>query len=140
MLPWRSPALINSRMWKGCENYHMLLSQLLKGSQFLSNFCFYLHQLTQKLLYLLFLHFPRYPYSFIKHIIAFISLVLNAQIKVADRPVTQQGLRGIKTGSKGPNRQVQDRSYYVGLLRYISPYHCHCLNFLLFNLGVKFRN
>lgn len=43
--------------------------------------------------------------------------VLNSQIKVADRPVTQQGLRGIKTGSKGPNRQVQDRSYYIGLLR-----------------------
>lgn len=43
--------------------------------------------------------------------------VLNSQIRVADRPVTQQGLRGIKTGSKGPNRQVQDRSYFMGLLR-----------------------
>lgn len=46
-------------------------------------------------------------------------VVLNSQIKVADRPVTQQGLRGIKTGSQGPNRQVQDRSYYMGLLRYV---------------------
>ncbi len=44
--------------------------------------------------------------------------VLSSQLKVADRPVTQQGIRGIKTGSKGPNRQVQDRSYFMGLLRY----------------------
>ena len=49
--------------------------------------------------------------------------VLNSQIKVADRPVTQQGLRGIKTGSKGPNRQVQDRSYFMGLLRWIKFFH-----------------
>lgn len=27
--------------------------------------------------------------------------VLSAQIKVADRPVTQQGLSGMKTGMKG---------------------------------------
>ena len=42
---------------------------------------------------------------------------LGAQIKVADRPVTQQGLGGMKTGAKGPTRQVQDRSYFLGLLR-----------------------
>ena len=63
---------------------------------------------------------------------------LGAQIKVADRPVTQQGLGGMKTGAKGPVRQVQDRSYYMTLLRYIStdmyllcsisyPVHCMCV-------------
>lgn len=43
---------------------------------------------------------------------------LNSQIKVADRPVTQQGLAGMKTGSKAglEQRTVQDRSYYIGLL------------------------
>ncbi|XP_068090725.1 intraflagellar transport protein 74 homolog [Hyperolius riggenbachi] len=43
--------------------------------------------------------------------------VLSAQIKVADRPVTQQGLSGMKTGMKGPQRQVMDKSYFLGLLR-----------------------
>ena len=31
----------------------------------------------------------------------FMITALNSQIKVADRPVTQQGLAGMKTGSKG---------------------------------------
>ncbi|XP_072904795.1 intraflagellar transport protein 74 homolog isoform X1 [Hemitrygon akajei] len=43
--------------------------------------------------------------------------VLSAQIKVADRPVTQQGLSGMKTGIKGPHRQILDKSYFLGLLR-----------------------
>uniref|UniRef100_A0A3Q3N6V6 Intraflagellar transport 74 n=1 Tax=Mastacembelus armatus TaxID=205130 RepID=A0A3Q3N6V6_9TELE len=43
--------------------------------------------------------------------------VLLAQIKVTDRPVTQQGLSGMKTGMKGPQRQILDKSYYLGLLR-----------------------
>ncbi|XP_056155468.1 intraflagellar transport protein 74 homolog [Lampris incognitus] len=43
--------------------------------------------------------------------------VLSAQIKVTDRPVTQQGLIGMKTGMKGPQRQILDKSYYLGLLR-----------------------
>ncbi|XP_040613092.1 intraflagellar transport protein 74 homolog isoform X2 [Mesocricetus auratus] len=43
--------------------------------------------------------------------------VLSSQIKVADRPVTQQGLSGMKTGMKGPQRQILDKSYYLGLLR-----------------------
>ncbi|CAL9698267.1 unnamed protein product [Knipowitschia caucasica] len=43
--------------------------------------------------------------------------LLSAQIKVADRPVTQQGLSGMKTGVKGPQRQILDKSYYLGLLR-----------------------
>ncbi|XP_042730139.1 intraflagellar transport protein 74 homolog [Lagopus leucura] len=43
--------------------------------------------------------------------------ILSPHIKVADRPVTQQGLSGMKTGMKGPQRQIMDRTYYLGLLR-----------------------
>ncbi|XP_004638624.1 intraflagellar transport protein 74 homolog [Octodon degus] len=43
--------------------------------------------------------------------------ILSPQIRVADRPVTQQGLSGMKTGMKGPQRQILDKSYYLGLLR-----------------------
>ncbi|NXE68802.1 IFT74 protein, partial [Calcarius ornatus] len=43
--------------------------------------------------------------------------VLSSQIKVADRPVTQQGLSGIKTAVKGPQRQIMDKTYYLGVLR-----------------------
>ncbi|NXN13329.1 IFT74 protein, partial [Indicator maculatus] len=43
--------------------------------------------------------------------------VLSSQIKVADRPVTQQGLSGMKTAVKGPQRQIMDKTYYLGLLR-----------------------
>ncbi|NXG62353.1 IFT74 protein, partial [Hemiprocne comata] len=43
--------------------------------------------------------------------------VLVPQIKVADHPVTQQGLSGMKTAMKGPQRQIMDKTYYLGLLR-----------------------
>ncbi|NXC61817.1 IFT74 protein, partial [Aleadryas rufinucha] len=43
--------------------------------------------------------------------------VLSSHIKVADRPVTQQGLSGIKTAMKGPQRQIMDKTYYLGVLR-----------------------
>ncbi|OXB66127.1 hypothetical protein ASZ78_012470 [Callipepla squamata] len=43
--------------------------------------------------------------------------ILSPHIKVADRPVTQQGLSGMKTGMKGPQRQIMDKTYYLGLLR-----------------------
>lgn len=33
--------------------------------------------------------------------------VLSAQIKVTDRPVTQQGLSGMKTGGKGASIKIQ---------------------------------
>ncbi|XP_029640169.1 intraflagellar transport protein 74 homolog [Octopus sinensis] len=42
---------------------------------------------------------------------------LNAQLTVVDRPTTQQGLGTMKTGFRGPQRQVQDRTYYLGLIR-----------------------
>ena len=48
-----------------------------------------------------------------------VTVALSSQIKVADRPVTQQGLGGMRTGAKGPMRQVQDKSYYLALFRYI---------------------
>lgn len=41
----------------------------------------------------------------------------NTPINVVDRPITQQGLSGMKTGSRGPQRQVQDKSYFMGILR-----------------------
>ena len=37
-------------------------------------------------------------------------------ISVSDRPVTGQGIAGMKTAI-GPGRQVQDSSFYIGLLR-----------------------
>ncbi|CAF92506.1 unnamed protein product, partial [Tetraodon nigroviridis] len=43
--------------------------------------------------------------------------VLSAPIKVTERPVTQQGLSGMKTAMKGPQRQIQDKTYFLGLLR-----------------------
>lgn len=43
-------------------------------------------------------------------------VALNAQVTVVDRPVTQQGLGGMKTAARG-GRLVQDRSYYLGLVR-----------------------
>lgn len=43
---------------------------------------------------------------------------LQTPVAVADRPVTQQGLSGMRTGTgKGPQRQYQDKSYFMGLLR-----------------------
>lgn len=42
---------------------------------------------------------------------------LNSMVQVSDRPVTRQGLGGLKTQSQGPQRMVQDKSYWLGLLR-----------------------
>ncbi|CAG0896159.1 unnamed protein product [Cyprideis torosa] len=44
---------------------------------------------------------------------------LAAQVSVPDRPITQQGLGGLKSsaGGRGPGRQVQDKSFFVGELR-----------------------
>jgi intraflagellar transport protein 74 len=43
-------------------------------------------------------------------------IALNASINVMDRPVTGQGIMGMKAQS-GPGRLVEDSSYYIGLLR-----------------------
>lgn len=45
------------------------------------------------------------------------SSVLQSGIKVADRPMTQQGLGGMKTAGKRPQRQIQDRTYWLGEIR-----------------------
>jgi hypothetical protein len=40
------------------------------------------------------------------------------QVNIVDRPITQQGLSGLRTGTRGPHmRQVQDKRYFVGLLQ-----------------------
>lgn len=42
---------------------------------------------------------------------------LSASVNVSDRPVTGQGVMGMKTQGQGSNRLVEDAAYYVGLLR-----------------------
>nr|VZH97826.1 unnamed protein product [Spirometra erinaceieuropaei] len=42
---------------------------------------------------------------------------LNTSLCIEDRPITHQGLGGLKTGVKGPRRQIEDRSYFFGVLR-----------------------
>eukprot|EP00930_Biecheleria_cincta_P049840 TRINITY_DN35043_c0_g1_i1.p1 TRINITY_DN35043_c0_g1~~TRINITY_DN35043_c0_g1_i1.p1 ORF type:complete len:628 (+),score=189.42 TRINITY_DN35043_c0_g1_i1:93-1976(+) len=39
------------------------------------------------------------------------------EIKVSDRPMTMQGVTGMKTGSVGPKRQIYDKTYYLVELR-----------------------
>jgi hypothetical protein len=40
-----------------------------------------------------------------------------ADMSISERPVTQQGLSGMRPVTSGPGRMVQDASYFVGLLR-----------------------
>jgi len=42
---------------------------------------------------------------------------LNTEVQVADRPVTQQGMTGMRTAVQGPGRQVQDKSYFLNEMR-----------------------
>jgi intraflagellar transport protein 74 len=49
-----------------------------------------------------------------------VGIGLNAQVNVVDRQIMRQGLGGLRSAGKtgrGPNRQVQDKSYFMGLLR-----------------------
>jgi intraflagellar transport protein 74 len=39
------------------------------------------------------------------------------EVKVSDRPMTMQGMAGMKTGGVGPKRQIYDKTYYMGELR-----------------------
>lgn len=39
------------------------------------------------------------------------------EIKVSDRPMTMQGVTGMKTGNVGPKRQIYDKTYYLVELR-----------------------
>lgn len=42
---------------------------------------------------------------------------LRTTVNVSERPVTEQGMRGMKSAA-GPRRQVQDSSYYMGVLHH----------------------
>eukprot|EP00960_Hanusia_phi_P068383 766830-Hanusia_phi.AAC.1 len=42
---------------------------------------------------------------------------LNTNIQVAERPLTQQGMMGMKVTVQGPGRQIADKTYYMGELR-----------------------
>ena len=47
-------------------------------------------------------------------------MVLQTAVNVDNRPITQQGLSGLRTGtasSRGPGRRFEDKSFYVGELR-----------------------
>ncbi|CAH8866491.1 unnamed protein product [Trichobilharzia szidati] len=48
---------------------------------------------------------------------AFGAASLNTMVCVEDRPITQQGLGGLKNAIRGPKRQIEDKSYFLGLLR-----------------------
>jgi len=39
------------------------------------------------------------------------------EVKVSDRPMTMQGVMGMKTGGQGPKRQIYDKTYYMVELR-----------------------
>eukprot|EP00928_Gymnodinium_smaydae_P015027 TRINITY_DN15510_c0_g1_i1.p1 TRINITY_DN15510_c0_g1~~TRINITY_DN15510_c0_g1_i1.p1 ORF type:complete len:636 (-),score=124.05 TRINITY_DN15510_c0_g1_i1:213-2033(-) len=41
----------------------------------------------------------------------------HTEVNITDRPMTMQGLSGMKTGSLGPKRQVYDKTYYMLELR-----------------------
>lgn len=42
---------------------------------------------------------------------------VGKRLNVTERPVTQQGLQGVRPATRGQQRQVMDKSYYMGLLR-----------------------
>ncbi|XRB15035.1 IFT74 protein [Pseudoscourfieldia marina] len=42
---------------------------------------------------------------------------VGTEVNVEHRPVTQQGMAGLKTGAQGPGRQIQDRRFFLDELR-----------------------
>ena len=46
------------------------------------------------------------------------SMTLNPT-RADDRPMTRGGLGGFQANTGGFNRQIQDKSYFLGILRYI---------------------
>ncbi|CAH8654987.1 unnamed protein product [Dicrocoelium dendriticum] len=46
-----------------------------------------------------------------------VGATLNTSVHVEDRPITQQGLSGLRTADRGTRRQIEDKPYYLGLLR-----------------------
>jgi intraflagellar transport protein 74 len=49
--------------------------------------------------------------------ISYSGVGMKTDVQVSDRPVTQQGMMGMRVRTAGPGRQVQDNTYYLGLLR-----------------------
>lgn len=50
--------------------------------------------------------------------VAAVGVSLNASVNVSDRPLTGQGVMGMRAqSSQGQGRVIQDTSYYVGLIR-----------------------
>ena len=45
------------------------------------------------------------------------SALQGAHLKITDRPMTKEGLSGMKTGAQGRGRSVLDKTYYLGELR-----------------------
>lgn len=41
----------------------------------------------------------------------------HTEINITDRPMTMQGVMGVKTGAIGPKRQIYDKTYYMSELR-----------------------
>merc|ERR1719199_2291649 len=39
------------------------------------------------------------------------------EVKISERPITNMGVSGMKTGSFGPKRQIYDQTYYMLELR-----------------------
>ena len=52
--------------------------------------------------------------------------VLSAQIKVTDRPVTQQGLSGMKTGMKGKSEEHRLHRFVFLWFNVRTETLCHC--------------
>ena len=48
---------------------------------------------------------------------AAVGAAMSATVRIADRPVTQQGMMGMRQATAGPGRQVQDINFFVGVLR-----------------------
>jgi intraflagellar transport protein 74 len=46
-----------------------------------------------------------------------VGMASAAAVQIADRPMTMQGLGGVRVATAGPGRQVQDTSFFVGVLR-----------------------
>jgi len=42
---------------------------------------------------------------------------LDTNVQIEHRPITQHGMTGMKTASKGPNRKIADRNYYENELK-----------------------
>ncbi|TPP65796.1 Intraflagellar transport protein 74 [Fasciola gigantica] len=49
--------------------------------------------------------------------VAGVGATLNTSVRVEDRPITQQGLSGLKSAAHGSRRQIEDKPYFLGLLR-----------------------